>query len=213
VTPCALGRDCESSRCDLDCARDPRGFGRTRYELREGRRARGSRTQHRRSSTGAESAHRGVRCDETAARSRRRHAASSQRVSQVRAPGRPPDLLRDASRILRRPRDHLSSRVVRQRRCGHLDPNFGRGRATVLRQAERRRPRARDRDGRIDLALAASTRPRVRTLRQGDGWSTYRADAVETRFFDDRKLPSVLAELVGLLKSRLEAENGPGKAR
>jgi len=44
------------------------------------------------------------------------------------------------------------------------------------------------------------------------GASTHQADVVETRFFEDRQLPSALAELVGLLKSRLEAENGPQRA-
>jgi hypothetical protein len=44
------------------------------------------------------------------------------------------------------------------------------------------------------------------------GASTHRADVVETRFFEDRQLPSALAELVGLLKSHLEAENAPPSA-
>lgn len=44
------------------------------------------------------------------------------------------------------------------------------------------------------------------------GASTHNADVVETRFFEDRELPSALAELVGLLKARLEAQNGSQRA-
>ncbi len=58
---------------------------------------------------------------------------------------------------------------------------------------------------RLPPARAREFEPSAKVM----GASTFHANAVETRFFDDRQLPSVLAELVGLLKSRLEAENGP----
>jgi len=44
------------------------------------------------------------------------------------------------------------------------------------------------------------------------GASTHHGDVVETHFFEDRELPSALAELVGLLKAHLEAQNGSQRA-